>query len=56
MNTQHFFLTSDTVATPGRWRDAFQTGQLLNAATLQARLRDQPAAQCIVWLSSSDPQ
>lgn len=56
MTTQHFFLTSDAVATPGRWRDAFQTGQLLNAVTLQARLRDQPAAQCIVWLSSSDQQ
>jgi hypothetical protein len=30
MTIQHFFLTSATAGVPVRWRQAFQTGQVLN--------------------------
>lgn len=56
MKIQHFFLTSAAAVVPDRWRQAFQGGQALNAATLLTRLRDQSSAQCMVWLSSADVQ
>lgn len=56
MTTQQFFLTSAAAAVPDRWRQAFQTGQVLNASALLTRLREQSSAQCMVWLSSADAQ
>lgn len=56
MTTQHLFLTSAAVAVPARWREAFPTGQGLEATALQTRLLEQSSAQCMVWLSSTDAQ
>jgi len=56
MNTQHLFLSSPAAPVPERWREAFPAGQALAAVALQARLRGQPAAASLVWLSSADAQ
>lgn len=56
MSTEHFFLCSPSAAMPERLCQAFPQVQALAGAALQARLRDQPATQSLVWLSSADAQ
>lgn len=56
MKIQHFFLSRRDVPVPERWRKAFSAGERLAAPAMRTRLREIPAAQCIVWLSSTDPQ
>ncbi len=56
MNTEHFFLSSPAAPVPERWREAFPAGQTLTASALQSRLRGQPAAACLIWLTSADAQ
>lgn len=54
--TFNLFLSSPVVALPERLREAFADVQALDASALLARLPGQPAAQCLVWLSSADAQ
>ena len=56
MSTQHFFLSSPGASVPERLCEAFPALQSLDAAALLARLADQPAMSCLVWLSSADAQ
>jgi two-component system, NarL family, nitrate/nitrite response regulator NarL len=56
MNTQHFFFSSDIAAVPQRWRQAFATGEALDAPALLTRLQGQPAQQCMVWLTAGNAQ
>ena len=56
MSTQHFFLSSPTAAVPERLLEAFTGIRPLNAEALLAQMPLLPAAQSLVWLSSSDDQ
>ena len=56
MSTQHFFLSSPAAAVPERLLEAFAGIKPLNAEALLARLPLLPAAQSLVWLSSTDDQ
>lgn len=56
MSTQHFFLSSATAALPDRLRQAFADITPLDVEALLARLPGLPAAQSLVWLSSTDAQ
>lgn len=56
MSTQHFFLSSPGSALPERLLEAFAGIKPLNADALLARLASLPAAQSLVWLSSTDAQ
>ncbi len=53
---QHFFLSSTAAAVPQRWREAFARGEALDALALMARLKGQPAQQCMVWLMAGNAQ
>ena len=56
MSTHHFFLSSPAAAVPERLLEAFAGIKPLNAEALMARLPALPAAQSLVWLSSTDDQ
>lgn len=56
MSLEHYFLRSPSASVPDRWCEAFAKGQALEAAALQARLRQRTPTPCMVWLSSADAQ
>ena len=56
MNTTHIFLCAFDTLPSDRWREAFPSGQVLEADALLAQLRGQPSTPCVVWLSSAQPQ
>lgn len=56
MSSRHVFLSSPAAPLPERLREAFPQVQALAAPALLACLSAQPEAQCLVWLSSADPQ
>jgi DNA-binding NarL/FixJ family response regulator len=56
MSTQHIFLSSPVAPLPARLREAFPQVGELDASALLVCLSTQPATQCLVWLSSADPQ
>ena len=53
---QHFFLSKTADAVPQRWREAFATGEALDASALITRLKGQPDQQCMVWLMAGNAQ
>lgn len=56
MSTQHIYLCTKLTPMPERLREAFSDVHALEIPALHVRLAAQAAADCLVWLSSADPQ
>ncbi len=56
MNVEHLFFCSSAELVTSRWREAFPGGRVCSPGVLHARLRGLTAVECVMWLSSGDPQ
>ena len=56
MKTQHLFFASSAELVTDRWREAFAGGRICDPPEAHSSLRDLKAGECVIWLSSGDPQ